>query len=176
MWNKSPLALSPLTFTLLACSRLNGTMEQHYQRLILVILSPRGPGPLPVVCKCRSAALWFSGARCLFGWGVLAEMNRRLRRLSVFTDLTDKNWRHLSQNLLFVLLMMIDSQLTKSSVKMSRLIKCVYIHLFLCTFGGYGWGGCDLPQIQTWNKQKCYVYIMFSTSLLFIAPSSSTTV
>lgn len=40
MWNKSPLPLSPLTFTVLARSRLNGTMEQHYHRLSLVILSP----------------------------------------------------------------------------------------------------------------------------------------
>lgn len=60
MWNKSPLPLSPLTFTLLARSRLNGTMEQHYHRLILVILSPRGRSPVPVVCKCRSTALWLS--------------------------------------------------------------------------------------------------------------------
>lgn len=55
-WNKSLLSLSPQTFTVLACDCLYGTMEQHYQRLILVILSPLG-SPSSSGGVCRSAVL-----------------------------------------------------------------------------------------------------------------------
>lgn len=195
MWNKSPLPLSPLTFTLLACSRLNGTMEQHYQRLILVILSPWGPSPLPVVCKCRSTALWFSGpvvcldeefrSRWIIGSGTWACLRaEQTRTVSTFLKWSLSNadvqpadriqWGVIKCFSIHLFLMHIfNLHIKKSEISLGEMEELVY-HKDIMQWNGnrhqicvHGWENCDFLWMNTWNKHRHEFSIMFSPVLRF---------